>query len=102
MTEQALRKMIAAGESTRQEFKSWVKCKDYRQRKELAVKSAVALANTKGGVLLFGVEDDGTITKHQVLRISLTFDHRLLDGSDAARFQQSIRDLLESPMEILL
>ena len=31
MTEQALRKMIAAGESTRQEFKSWVKCKDYRQ-----------------------------------------------------------------------
>ena len=62
MTEQALRKMIAAGESTRQEFKSWVKCKDYRQRKELAVKSAVALANTKGGVLLFGVEDDGTIT----------------------------------------
>ena len=26
-------------------------------RKELAVKSAVALANTKGGVLLFGVED---------------------------------------------
>ena len=47
MTEQALRKMIAAGESTRQEFKSWVKCKDYRQRKDLAVKSAVALANTK-------------------------------------------------------
>ena len=62
MTEQALRKMIAAGESTRQEFKSWVKCKDYRQRKDLAVKSAVALANTKGRVLLFGVEDDGTIT----------------------------------------
>ena len=25
MTEQALRKMIAAGESTRQEFKLWVK-----------------------------------------------------------------------------
>lgn len=49
-------------ESTRQEFKSWVKCKDYRQRKDLAVKSAVALANTKGGILLFGVEDDGTIT----------------------------------------
>ena len=62
MTEQALRKMIAAGESTRQEFKSWVKCSDYRHRKDLAVKSAVALANAMGGVLLFGVEDDGTIT----------------------------------------
>ena len=46
VTEQALRKMIAAGESTRQEFKSWVKCKDYRQRKEIAVKSAVALAKS--------------------------------------------------------
>lgn len=55
MTEQTLRKMIAAGESTRQEFKSWVKCKDYRQRKDLAVKSAVALANTKGGVLPFWI-----------------------------------------------
>ena len=60
MTEQALRKMIAAGESTRQEFKSWVKCKDYRQRKDLAVKSAVALANTKGGVLLPVVDRKST------------------------------------------
>ena len=31
MTEQALRKMIAAGESTRQEFKSWVKCKAFHE-----------------------------------------------------------------------
>ena len=46
MTEQALRKMITVVESTRQEFKSWVKCKDYRQRKDLAVKSAVALAKS--------------------------------------------------------
>lgn len=62
MTEQELRKMIAAGENTRQEFKSWVKCGNYKQRKELAVKSTVALANAVGGVFLFGVEDDGTIT----------------------------------------
>ena len=55
MTEQALRKMIAAGESTRQEFKSWVKCKDYRQRKELAVKSAVALAKS-GHQTVFGTK----------------------------------------------
>ena len=27
------------------------------------------------------MEDDGTIAKHQVMRISLTFDHRLLDGA---------------------
>ena len=48
MTEQALRKMIAAGESTRQEFKSWVKCKDYRQRKDLAVKKCGCAGKYKG------------------------------------------------------
>ena len=46
--------------------------------------------------------DDGTIAKHQVLRISLTFDHRLLDGAVAAKFEMTVRDLLEHPMDILL
>ena len=48
MTEQALRKMITAGESTRQEFKSWVKCKDYRQRKELGGKKCGCAGKYKG------------------------------------------------------
>ena len=48
------------------------------------------------------MEDDGTITKHQVLRISLTFDHRLVDGAVAAKFEMTVRDLLENPMDILL
>lgn len=48
------------------------------------------------------MEDDGTITKHQVMRISLTFDHRLVDGAVAAKFEMTIRDLLENPMDILL
>ena len=48
------------------------------------------------------MEADGTIAKHQVLRISLTFDHRLLDGAVAAKFEMTIRDLLEHPMDILL
>ena len=48
------------------------------------------------------MEADGTIAKHQVLRISLTFDHRLLDGAVAAKFEMTVRDLLEHPMDILL
>ena len=48
------------------------------------------------------MEDDGTITKPQVMRISLTFDHRLVDGAVAAKFEMTIRDLLENPMDILL
>ena len=48
------------------------------------------------------MEDDGSITKHQVMRISLTYDHRLLDGAAAAKFAMAVRDLLENPMDILL
>lgn len=62
MTEQELRNLIAGGESTTVEFKSWVLCDDYKEFKGLAIKSAVALANAKGGICLLGVEDDGTIT----------------------------------------
>ena len=46
--------------------------------------------------------EEGSVAKRQVMRISLTFDHRLLDGSAAAVFEQSVRDLLQSPLEILL
>ena len=48
------------------------------------------------------MEADDTIAKHQVMRISLTFDHRLLDGAAAAKFEMTIRELLEHPMDILL
>lgn len=46
--------------------------------------------------------EDGTVCVRKVMRISLTFDHRLLDGASAAVFQMCIRDLLQSPMDIVL
>ena len=46
--------------------------------------------------------EDGSVCKHQVMRVSLTYDHRLLDGSQAAKFELYLRDLLENPMEIVL
>lgn len=50
--------LIAAGESTEREFKS-----DRRQLSDRTIyEEVVALANTSGGVLLIGVEDDGTVT----------------------------------------
>ena len=64
MTEQELRELIAGGETSCVEFKSWKKCNGFKEIKALAIKSAVALANAYGGVCLFGVEDDGSITGH--------------------------------------
>lgn len=50
--------LIRQGESLTVEFKSDLKCLPDRE----LVAAVVALANTEGGVLLFGVEDDGTVT----------------------------------------
>ena len=55
-------KDLAAGESVTVEFKSWIKAKDMRERISLAVEELIAFANTKGGTVYFGVEDDGTVT----------------------------------------
>ncbi|MCM3323556.1 dihydrolipoamide acetyltransferase family protein [Cytobacillus kochii] len=48
------------------------------------------------------IDDEGNVFKKQVMTISLTFDHRLLDGSAAAVFQQGIKKFIEEPMNILL
>ena len=48
------------------------------------------------------LDDEGNVTKKQVMRLSVTLDHRLLDGAVVAKFQMDLRDLLQSPMSILL
>lgn len=40
--------------------------------------------------------------KRKAMRLSLTWDHRVLDGEPAARFLASVRDLLESPYRLLV
>ncbi|MCI8813342.1 MAG: 2-oxo acid dehydrogenase subunit E2 [Oscillibacter sp.] len=48
------------------------------------------------------MDDEGKLFKKQVMRLSCTLDHRLLDGSVVAKFEMDLRDLLEKPMSILL
>jgi pyruvate dehydrogenase E2 component (dihydrolipoamide acetyltransferase) len=45
---------------------------------------------------------EGTVTVRKKLHLSLTFDHRLLDGAIAAQFQMAIKQLLEHPLEIFV
>ena len=44
------------------------------------------------------MDDEGNISKHQVMRLSFTYDHRLIDGAVAAKFIMDLRDLLQSPL----
>jgi len=44
----------------------------------------------------------GAVVARKKIRISLTYDHRLMDGAVAARFELAVRELLERPLDILL
>jgi pyruvate dehydrogenase E2 component (dihydrolipoamide acetyltransferase) len=44
---------------------------------------------------------DGAVCVRQMLWLSLTFDHRLVDGAPAARFLQHIQRLIEEPYLLL-
>ncbi|HWB10105.1 MAG TPA: dihydrolipoamide acetyltransferase family protein [Pirellulales bacterium] len=43
------------------------------------------------------VLDDDRIVPGETLTLSLTFDHRAVDGAPAARFLQTLRNLIENP-----
>jgi pyruvate dehydrogenase E2 component (dihydrolipoamide acetyltransferase) len=44
---------------------------------------------------------DGEVVVRQMVSLSLTFDHRLVDGAPAARFLQRIKQMVENPFLLL-
>ena len=45
---------------------------------------------------------NGKLKNVKILPVSLTFDHRILDGAQASRFLESLRKFLEDPDHLLL
>ena len=45
---------------------------------------------------------DGEFTPRMMLPLSLSYDHRLIDGADAARFLRWLVEALENPFFVLL
>jgi len=45
---------------------------------------------------------DGQFVPRQMLPLSLSYDHRVIDGADAARFLRFIVDGLEQPLTMYL
>ena len=62
MDKSELQDLINHGEKINVEFKSWVETPNFKNLIKLCVKEVVALANSEGGYLLLGVEDDQRIT----------------------------------------
>lgn len=50
-----------------------------------------------GRIVTRPVYKDGGVKPAQLMVLSLTFDHQVIDGHEGALFLQAIRDLLESP-----
>ena len=69
------------------EFKSWIHAKTMRERVDLAVEELVAFANTQGGTVYFGVEDD---EDHTVTGCG--------DGHDCQAMIESIYDKTRPPL----
>jgi pyruvate dehydrogenase E2 component (dihydrolipoamide acetyltransferase) len=44
---------------------------------------------------------DGKMVIRKVMPISFTYDHRVLDGAEAARFMNDLKDLLEKPKSLV-
>lgn len=57
-----IKEIISRGEKVDIEFKSWEKIKDIKELIRILTKESVAMANTKGGHILLGVEDSGEVT----------------------------------------
>jgi pyruvate dehydrogenase E2 component (dihydrolipoamide acetyltransferase) len=45
--------------------------------------------------------DDGSLVRRRIMELTLTADHRILYGADAAGFLNTVRDLLEAPFLLL-
>ncbi|MBU6427484.1 MAG: 2-oxo acid dehydrogenase subunit E2, partial [Cyanobacteria bacterium REEB65] len=45
---------------------------------------------------------DGQIVVREMMYLALSFDHRVIDGADAARFVNTVIRYLESPELLLL
>jgi pyruvate dehydrogenase E2 component (dihydrolipoamide acetyltransferase) len=48
------------------------------------------------------VMPDGSIQVRMIMPLSLSYDHRVVDGADAARFLEDLKAYLESPGKLLL
>lgn len=48
------------------------------------------------------MDDEGNVYQKQVMKLCVTFDHRLLDGAEVGKFQMTLRNLLEKSLNIIL
>jgi pyruvate dehydrogenase E2 component (dihydrolipoamide acetyltransferase) len=54
-----------------------------------------------GQAKAMAVVRDGEIVVKQIMRVTLSCDHRIVDGATGAKFLQTFKKLLENPLYLL-
>jgi pyruvate dehydrogenase E2 component (dihydrolipoamide acetyltransferase) len=54
-----------------------------------------------GGIITKPVVKEGQIVVGNKMKVTLSCDHRVVDGATGAKFLQTLRDLLEDPVRLL-
>jgi pyruvate dehydrogenase E2 component (dihydrolipoamide acetyltransferase) len=60
-----------------------------------------AAALAVGAVRTMPVAESSTVTVGRRMRVTLSCDHRVLDGAQAAKFLQEFKRVMEHPQELL-
>jgi len=55
-----------------------------------------------GGIIAKPVVKDGQVVAGHTMKVTLSCDHRVVDGASGAQFLQSLKALLEEPLMLLL
>lgn len=55
-----------------------------------------------GGIKSTPIVKDGAVVPGSVMKVTLSCDHRAVDGATAAAFLKSLKDILEDPVRILI
>jgi pyruvate dehydrogenase E2 component (dihydrolipoamide acetyltransferase) len=62
----------------------------------------------EAGILAVGaiedtaVVEDGEVAVRPVMRVTMSCDHRVIDGATGSRFLQTLKEMLEEPAAILV
>ncbi|MBN1306459.1 MAG: 2-oxo acid dehydrogenase subunit E2 [Chitinispirillaceae bacterium] len=64
--------------------------------------SAILAVGSVQRVPLLDKEENDTLTVHSIMKLTLTSDHRTIDGADAARFMRDLKRMVENPLFILM
>ena len=55
-----------------------------------------------GGIKQTPIVKDGNIKVGNIMKVTLSCDHRVVDGATGAAFLQTFKELLEDPVRILI